>query len=696
MAEKSKTVIVNWGGKAENIYDSGFMHMLKKHPRGGVSLFNMDLIENDAPGSGFSEKGVCSDTIWAGNRARKILFIEDPRAEDAWLVIFVYSGWSTPDDQKHPLKFEVNGHQSQIESWDISKCHLQYRWVKFPVEWLKKGQNIIELYCREAKSQEQGWKLYLARADEFEEGGGDPTNVGKTSFKSLDDGKTWKQSPFGADEKTKAEYSIRISLDRYVKTGWLASGVIDLWRGESKDFILPKCEIKKVKINLTSEVPKETSVKYYYRTGPEPSPFSKFWSAYELLDTKPVSEIELNDKNIDKRFFQFKAVLSTTNPLQTPILKSAKISVELYQQTPCHKNLKIAKIQNSPIKYSSINIEWEPWDRPEFKELRKRENLDSIIAETKTQFESISKLLEYATNRGKFSAPPVPEYPSWDTLSILDRAESQKHFGMCAQFNNFISGLCTAYGWQGRLINIMNHEISEVWSDDFGKWVYLDASVINHYYCDIKTNEPMSTLELHNTYLDYFFPNRSIDWMNDSTQRDNLIKIVENRNDKLPVKYISSTKSEKKWYEHYGFADAAFMRMVPRNNWYEKPLPRPLSHGWAWWPWNGYVNFYDERTPLQRQHSWYTDRPRDMWPDINLVYVHAISKPADNSLELLFETYTPNFSHFETNENKTTYKKVEGNKWSWNLNKGKNTLWVRAVNKLEVKGKPSLFEIILE
>ena len=215
MAETSKTVTVNRGGKAEIVYDNGFMHMLRKHPCGGVCLFDMDLIENDAPGSGFSEKGVCSDTIWAGNRARKILSLEDHRAEGAWLVIFAYSGWSTPDNTKYPLKFKVNEHQSQIESWDISKCHLQYRWVKFPVEWLKKGQNIIELYCREAKSQEQGWELYLARADEFEEGGGDPTNVGETSFKSFDDGKTWKQSPFGTDEQTKAEYSIRISLDRY-------------------------------------------------------------------------------------------------------------------------------------------------------------------------------------------------------------------------------------------------------------------------------------------------------------------------------------------------------------------------------------------------------------------------------------------------------------------------------------------------
>ncbi len=34
----------------------------------------------------------------------------------------------------------------------------------------------------------------------------------------------------GGRGSRRAEYSVRVSLDRYVKTGWLASQVIDLWR----------------------------------------------------------------------------------------------------------------------------------------------------------------------------------------------------------------------------------------------------------------------------------------------------------------------------------------------------------------------------------------------------------------------------------------------------------------------------------
>ena len=47
-----ETITTSWGGDAEMIYDTGFMNMLMKHPDGGVSLFNMELIENESPGSG--------------------------------------------------------------------------------------------------------------------------------------------------------------------------------------------------------------------------------------------------------------------------------------------------------------------------------------------------------------------------------------------------------------------------------------------------------------------------------------------------------------------------------------------------------------------------------------------------------------------------------------------------------------------
>ncbi len=135
----AETETTAWSLNAERIYDTGFMHMLMKHPEGGVSLFNMELIENDSPGAGVSTKGVCTDVVWGGNRARKILHLKDTRAHNASLFIFLRR------QGKYPLKFEINGHLSQINNWK-QKGYERFRWEEFPPEWLKKGRNTIDLY----------------------------------------------------------------------------------------------------------------------------------------------------------------------------------------------------------------------------------------------------------------------------------------------------------------------------------------------------------------------------------------------------------------------------------------------------------------------------------------------------------------------------------------------------------------------
>ena len=679
---------IKWSADAETIYDTGFMHMLRKQPGGGVGLFNMNLIENDSPGAGKSEKQPNSDTIWGKNRAKKILYLDEPRAEKAFLVTFSnYQG-------KYPLRFKVNGNQTKVDNWDVSTCHLLYRWTEFPAKWLKKGENVIELYCPKAKSEKDGWNLYIARADDFEYGGGNPENAGKTSFKSFDGGKSWQESPFGRDRKTRAEYVVRISLDRYVETGWLASPVIDIWRGDSKDLIVPIRMVKKMRISIRSEVPKETKVEYYLRKGASPSPFSKDWGSYQLIGAGESIDLELNNRIINDRFVQFKAKLSTTNPLKTPIVKDASIVTEFVQSVPTHDSIVVSRAENPTIKYSSINWQWEPSDRPEFEELRNRENLDDVIAGSKTQFDAIVKLLEYSTTRSaRKDSDPFPDFPGWDAISILDRIDKHGTPGWCIQFNNFLGGLCMAYGWQGRLVNVMNHEIAEVWSDDFGKWVYLDANYENHYLSSKKTGEPLSVLELHDLYLDYFYPDRVIDWMNDLTSKPGAVDIIKQRKVKPPIRRSSTTYHQNERVGYNGFAHSAFMRMVPRNNWYEKPYPRPLNHGKGSWPWDGYINWYDQRTPPKRQYSWFTDRPCDMWPDLNFVRIHATSGYSNKFLYLYFETYTPNFSHFEVDENDTGWKKINSERWTWVTVTGKNTLRVRAVNKLGGKGKPSLIEI---
>ena len=686
----AEKVITTWGGDAEFVYDTGFMHKLMKHPDGGVCLFNMDLIENDAPGSGYSEKGVDSDVVWGKNHAKKILYLDDPRAYKAWFVaVFERELWFLPASEKTkkcPLIVKINGNATQYPDWGIENSILTYRWFEFPVEWLKKGKNVIELSCPEARSEEEGWEVWLARADEFEDGGGDPAHAGETSFKSFDSGKSWKQSPFGPDGKDRAEYTIRLSLDRYVKTGWLASPVIDLWKGDSNDFIVPLREIRNMRLAIDAEVPDETKIDYYFRKGTNPQPFSDEWEAYEFIGSGPSLDFFIEGAALNRRYVQFKALLSTDNPLKSPLVKSVNIRAELLERVPLHDNIYVVETENPVIQYSSVEWEWEPWDRPEFKELRERENLDEVILGSRTQFDAQVKLLDHVSRRWQHSGA-FPEYPLWDAMSILKRIETAGAGGYCLMFNTLLAGMCQAYGWQARLTHVTFHEICEVWNDELGKWIFLDADGMNNYNYDPETAEPLNMLELHNLYLDFYFPGRAIDWMNDWMS---WMDKPENRD--FPVKRGSLTHHEpmisysSKDYLT-GFINAGFLRMAPRNNWYEKPYPKPLTHN-SFTPWDGYINWYDERTPPGRHYSWFTDRPCDMWPDLNKVHVDATQGFGNDRLFLRFETYTPNFSHFEVNADDSGWKKT-GERWTWLLQSGRNTLRVRAVNKLGAKGKPS-------
>ncbi|MFC1650930.1 hypothetical protein ACFL2X_05115 [Candidatus Latescibacterota bacterium] len=672
--QAAETVTTSWGGNAEMIYDTGFMHMLMRHSGNGVSLFNMELIHNDAPGAGLSENGVTSDVIWGENRARKILHLDDPRAEKAFLVLFIYT------QGKAPLEFNVNGNKTRVDNWDLREVQESYRWTEFPAKWLKKGENTIELYCPGVSSRNDGWEIYIARADEFAAGGGNPANVGKTSFKSPDGGETWKESPFGPLGQTRAEYSVRISLDRYVKSGWLASPVVDLWKGDSGDIIVPQREIRNMRLSIRSEVPEETKIECYFRKGSAPNPLSDNWDEYEFIGEGETIDFETGSADLNRRYVQFKAELSTANPLKSPVVRSADIKAELLERIPTHDNLYVVETDNPPIKYSSINWEWEKDDRPEFTKLRELENLDEVIVGARTEFDAQVKLLDYVSKRWRHTIP-IPEYPGWDALSILERVGNAGGGGMCIQFNNTLGGMCMAYGWQARLVNVVGHEICEVWNDEFGKWIFLDADLENHYHYDIKSGEPLNLYEMHNMYLDYFFPDRPIDWMNDMIKWEDI-----SDNKPPPVNRGSLTHQEGTRLS--GFICAAFMRIVPRNNWYEKPYPRPLTHGSSWWPWDGYVNWYDGRTPPKRQYTWHTDKPADMWPDLNKVHIDAVQGFGNDRLFLRFETYTPNFSHFEVNVDGSGWKKV-GPRWTWLFQSGRNDLKVRAVSKLGVNGKPS-------
>jgi hypothetical protein len=262
--------------------------------------------------------------------------------------------------------------------------------------------------------------VYIARADEFEQGGGDPEHVGETSFKSDNGGESWKQSPFGPLGNTKAEYTVRISLDRYKREGWLASPVIDLWRGDDENLLVPLRNLNSTTITLETDVPEGTQVEYYLRKGFSIDPFADDWGEYEFIGSGERLNYPMDQQSQNRRYIQLRAVLTTTNPLISPVVRSLRVKSGMRELVPLHDNIIIVEENNPDIKYSSIDWEWERWDRPEFAELRTLENLDEVVLGSRTDLEAQVRLLDYVTKRWRHMSP-MPEYPGWDAISILKR-----------------------------------------------------------------------------------------------------------------------------------------------------------------------------------------------------------------------------------------------------------------------------------
>ena len=134
--------------------------------------------------------------------------------------------------------------------------------------------------------------------------------------------------------------------------------------------------------------------------------------------------------------------------------------------------------------------------------------------------------------------------------------------------------------------------------------------------------------------------------------------------------------------------------MMPRNDYFSRPYPRPLTQGSSNWPWNGYLNWYDEATPRKLQYSLHTDREADFYPTLNRIEFDAVRGNAEDELKISMITFAPNFDGFEINIDDTGWRQSTA-EFTWKLNRSAlNTLQMRVRNKLGPKGKPSVIQVM--
>ncbi len=677
---KQSTVVIEGEYPALAAYDKGFALGVMRDTN-GVRLFDRVLVQDDGPGAGFSEKGSFLQPVYGAKAARKDLWLEDVRASGAWVAFYV------PVRGKGNLRVAINGHET---FWDPKSTTNgeSCQWLSFDPSWLRKGFNTIVFSYPEG-SEKDLWKIMISRGDEFLRGGGDPEHAGENSYASADGGKTWKRGTLGETGNVEGELTVRLSLDRFIAEGWVASPVIDLWRSPDDGLIIPMSIISKMKITASADTPAGATVIWQVRSGGSPDPRSASWGEYRTVGEGASLSHEAGDPG--GRFYQWKAILVTNDPRVTPVVRKVTVTRTVTRVDRLPDNIYVLSTENPDILYSSMYGEYEPWNDPKLAILREREKLDKVVAGCKTEFEKMVRLLDYCAKRWVWVSP-TPQYPSWDSIEILDRIDKEGGGGMCIHFSILLIQALQAYGIPARLQNCIYHEPVEAWSNDYGKWVFLDPMQgSNVYNYRKKDGEPLGFKELHDVYLDLFYPDRPIDWHTDPLVYRTVTRDAPVGAGTLDKNWPRSSAEDTLFC---GLANAAYVRMMPRNDWLARNDPQPLSHGYNHWPWTGYINWYDARTPRFRQHENYTDREADYWPTLNRVKMYAVTGPENDRVFLRFTTFTPNFD--------TYLVEVDDGAWEpcteyfpWMLHSGKNTLRVRVKNKLGALGKPSVIEINL-
>ena len=654
----------------------------------GIRLFRGQVAENDAPGSGRSDaEGIEPFVELRGQMVfRKILPLDDPAALGTQLAFIA----KEREDNQATLQFTINGHPvlrppsrqaapQANQYWELMVGQWSWsRWyyVDIPPETLQLGENEIEVTAVDGLD---GWQLMVADYRDFYKGMDDPVALPHASRYSGDGGQTWEQE--------RGEYVLRLVLDRFRSNGELVSKVIDA-AGESEDAIKSERIPQRIALSWEADIPEGTRLDWALRTGSRPVWDADHWSDWQVYDGPSAA--------VRGRYIQWKVVFSSADSLQSPVLKSVQLDAD-FQQGKRFTG-RVVRAENAPILRPSSPMPYEDYRAPILRDLRRQCELDAVVAGAQTEFDKIARLHRWAYHIPLGDCSHFPWDPlAWVCLERDDNGalrmnqyEQRRRDCMCLYPNVVLVAACLSMGIPARHLNfhsegMTGHEIAEVWSNDYGKWMHLDATR-DYYWYDPKTLVPLDTQEIHQVLADRLArPER---WDRPYLFHQDLEAVVKD----LPIAFYDGD------YEHSTAEGALFLfrsfchfRIVPRFDVFSRPRPLPVSQGTEVWSWNGYLNWADDQVPPLPHFTRHTNRRADFYPTLN--QTRYVAEAIDErQVRIYLETETPGFMAFQV--------RIDGQAWQerpaqldWSLHEGLNVLEMRTLNSMGVPGVVSALNV---
>src|ERR1041385_4451305 len=151
------------------------------------------------------------------------------------------------------------------------------------------------------------------------------------------------------------------------------------------------------------------------------------------------------------------------------------------------KTVTVTKLEALPYVESAYTqrFKFDSANNPKLKELREKYRLDEVVAPGKDEFEKQVLLNDWVHRRFKKFGQPSTK--ARGALEVLDGIENGQTF-FCAQYAETLVSCAASLGWVDRTLALRRHQganahggstehsTTEIWSDQFAKWVMLDPT----------------------------------------------------------------------------------------------------------------------------------------------------------------------------------------------------------------------------
>ena len=313
----------------------------------------------------------------------------------------------------------------------------------------------------------------------------------------------------------------------------------------------------------------------------------------------------------------------------------------------------------------------EDYHNPRLKRLRDEYGLEKVVAGEPNEFRRLLKLRHWVHTRWPIDND---QKEGGDAFAILEKAKAGAGFH-CSHSLTVQHAVLVSMGYVARDLGVdrnhedlsrsIHHGVNEVWSNDYAKWVMLDAKYDIHFE---RNGIPLSALELH-----------------EAVRADGGKGVVKMEGvERHPVPMDKSDAPEgtirSYWWASYylltephwsgGSRLLVFDNEAFRNTtWYRATNEGKLVKHWA------YAAHAFIPTGSRQQIEWTPGVP-----DLRARQV------APDTFEIQRRSATPNFKIYLTRIGGGSWKPLSGDRTRWTLQPGENRFEARTQNLAGVEG----------